>query len=176
MRLRAHRRAFSLVELIVVMLIIGMLASLAIPRLSRGSEGALEASVHEDLRVVRQALILYAAEHNNVFPGPEADSAAGQLTQYSDLKGNTSSKRTGAYVYGPYLVAVPPCPIGPNAGSRDILIDDTNSPPEPNPGSGDGWVYNPKTGEFLPNINESFEAGDNIIIDGGGVTILKGGS
>jgi len=33
-----------------------------------------------------------------------------------------------------------------------VLIDSVNSPPEADTGTGDGWVYNPNTGEFYANL------------------------
>ncbi len=155
---RNYYRGFSLVELIVVMVIIGLLASMAIPRISRGSKGSAEAALEGDLRIIRQAIILYAAEHSNTFPGPTADRVVAQLTQYSNRLGSTSTKRTGAYVFGPYLVAIPPCPFGENAGSSDILIDNGNTPPKVNTSGGEGWAYNPNTGEFIANTEEKTEA------------------
>jgi prepilin-type N-terminal cleavage/methylation domain-containing protein len=124
-----RRRAFSLVELVVVVVIIGMLASMAIPRMSRGATGANEAAVVGNLSMIRNALVHYAIEHGNTFPGPDAAKTAAQLTQYSDASGKTSPTQTGAYLYGPYLTAVPPCPLGYNSGSSEILIDDVHSPP-----------------------------------------------
>jgi prepilin-type N-terminal cleavage/methylation domain-containing protein len=147
-----RRRGFSLVELIVVIMIIGMLASMAIPRISRGAEGAEAAALEGDLALIRNALALYAAEHLNQFPGPTADDFRDQLTLFSDAAGNTATARGGGKIYGPYLLRIPPCPTGPNAGADTVLIDATNSPPQANSASGEGWLYNPNTGEFYPNI------------------------
>jgi len=135
----------------VVVVIIGMLASMAIPRMSRGASGASEAAVAGNLSIVRNALLRYAVEHRNVFPRLDAATVVSQLTGYSDDQGNTSDTRAGVFVYGPYLAGIPPCSIGPKAGSSGICIDTVNSPPEYHEGNPAGWVYNPNTGEFLPN-------------------------
>jgi hypothetical protein len=86
-----------------------------------------------------------------------------QLTKFSDVTG-----KTGAYnastgiIYGPYLRnGMPPLPIGANAGSTDVLFDSTNSPPAVVEGGGEGWVYNPNTGEIRANTLATDEAGDN---------------
>ena len=145
-----HTRAFTLVEVVIVVLIIGMIASMAIPRISRASEGASDTALAGDIVIVRKALLLYAAEHENDFPGPTADEVVQQLTQYSDRFGDTAGVRTSAYPYGPYLALIPECPIGHNPGSREVAID-MHSPPMQRVGTTAGWVYNPDTGEFLPN-------------------------
>src|SRR5262249_44355732 len=137
------RRAFSLVEMVMVMTIIGMLSSMAIPRISRGASGASDATLAGDLAVIRRAINIYWAEHTSVFPGATAPRFVAQMTQYSDGQGSTSPSRSTVFQYGPYLMRVPPCPIGENAGSASILIDATNSPPQAKASTGDGWVYNP---------------------------------
>lgn len=164
-RNKSRESAFSLVELVVVIVIIGILAAIAIPRLSRGTVGASEGALRANLKVVRNAIALYYTEHSNKFPGATAAEVKNQLTQYSSLVGATQASKDATHRFGPYLAAVPPCPVGENAGkttAADILIDSTNSPPVPNPASagGEGWVYNPNTGEFLPNTSQNDEAGN----------------
>lgn len=153
MRRARHCRGYSMIELLFVIGTIGFLAAVAIPRVSRGAPQADGAALGGDLRVVRTAILLYAAEHRR-FPGPSAVDFAKQLTQYSNVKGETSPTRGGTFIYGPYLRTIPPCPIEPNRGSRGVLIDAINSPPLVEPDTGDGWVYNPITGEFLVNAEK----------------------
>lgn len=157
--LRTRHRAFSLVELVVVIVIIGILAAMAIPRLSRGSAGAGSAAAQHNLGIIRNALNLYYTEHNGVYPSGTAANITDQLTKYTDASGNVSATKTGAYIYGPYLQAVPACPVGDNAGSRTILVDTTNSPPTVVVGGGQGWVYNPNTGEWLINSTKTDDTG-----------------
>lgn len=155
MRAGNRRRAFSLVELVVVIMIIGILSAIAVPRLSRGASGAAESAVAADLKVLNNAILAYAVEHGNVFPGPDADRALKQLTLYTAADGTTNAVRTKVYRFGPYISAIPPCPVGPNADkdtAARLLIADT-SPPTPKPESGDGWVYNPTTGEIAANVS-----------------------
>lgn len=149
-----HKFGFSLVELVVVIVIIGILAAIAVPRLSRGSSGASEAALSANLATARNAVHIYATEHKNAFPGPDAAGFEDQLTKYSDINGGTVDAKDVTHKYGPYLLSIPPCPVGENAGTAtaaDVLVDNVNSPPVPVPGGGEGWVYNSNTGEFLPN-------------------------
>jgi general secretion pathway protein G len=159
---RTRQPGFSLVELVVVIVIIAILAAIAIPRMSRGSAGAGNSALAANLSLVRTALNLYATEHNNAFPGPDSAALIGQLTKYTDLGGTVSATKTATAKYGPYLVAIPPCPVGENAGkttASKVLFDKVNSPPTPVPAGGEGWVYNPDTSEFLANTTLSDDAG-----------------
>lgn len=170
---RNRRCAFSLVELVIVIVIIGIIAAIAVPRVSRGAKGANDSAVRGDVAALRSAIDLFAAEHNGVFPGKKkADGTAGgaaadflaHLTSYSDVNCKTGAYNAGAsppIIYGPYLRAgMPPLPVGANAGSTDVLYDSTNSPPSVVEGGGEGWVYNPDTGEFIANTVATDEQGD----------------
>ena len=136
------RPAFSLIEVVMVIVILGVIAAIAIPRLSRGSQGAADAACTRDVQVIQKAIDLYAAEHNGAFPG--AATIANQLTLYSDSSGATSTTRTPAYPFGPYLRTVPGMPTGPNRGSNTIATA---------PGVGVGWIYDPAEGTITPNDN-----------------------
>ncbi|MBN2447264.1 MAG: prepilin-type N-terminal cleavage/methylation domain-containing protein [Phycisphaerae bacterium] len=154
-----RRHGFSLVELVVVIVIIGILAAMAIPRLSRGSAGASDAALGGDLAIVRNAINLYAAEHNTKFPGHGGGDMVDHLTMYTDISGNTNASKTSTYKYGPYLLAIPACPVENPSKPTDVLIDSTNSPPTVVTTGGEGWVYNPNTGEFLANSTATDENG-----------------
>jgi general secretion pathway protein G len=161
MPLRTRKTGFTLVELVLVIVIIGVLAAVAIPRLSRGSAGAGNAALATDLAMIRNAINLYAAEHNNVFPGPDATGFADKLTKFSNGAGVISATKDTSHPFGPYLLAIPPCPVGENAGTAtaaNVLISAT-APPTPDPSGGEGWVYNVTAGEFLANTTTTDDAG-----------------
>lgn len=62
MRHRTSGRGFTLIELIVVMAIVGLLASIAAPRYFGSLDKAREHTLHTSLNVMRDAIDQYAAD------------------------------------------------------------------------------------------------------------------
>ena len=131
---------FTLLELVLVIVIIGTIAAIAIPRLSRGAAGASDAALQGSLAVLRKAIDLYATEHGGTLP-TEA-GVEDQLLKYSDALGNTQDTRNATYIYGPYLANLPALPVGTRKGNTHIA--DKN-------GDGVGWIYEQNTGDIRAN-------------------------
>ena len=153
---RSRNAAFSLVELVVVIVIIGIIAAMAIPRLSRGTAGAGDSALAGNLAIIRNSINLYSAEHNSAYPTQAA--IIGQLTQYSDASGGVAAAKDAAHPFGPYLMAIPPCPVGDQTTPTAIAFDAVNSPPTVAADNG-GWIYNPNTGVFIANTNVADQNG-----------------
>jgi prepilin-type N-terminal cleavage/methylation domain-containing protein len=164
--LRHRRGGFTLVELVTVTVIIGTIASIAIPRISRGAEGAGAAAVQADLAVLRTAIDMYAAEHGGVFPGENADGLGGtarseeaflsQMLKFTDFRGQASDTRAYPYIYGPYVAkGMPAAPIGAYEGSSAVKVV-TTGPQRVATGTY-GWVYNVLNGEIILNTSAAEE-------------------
>ena len=168
------RSGFSLVELVIVVVIIGIIAAVAVPRISRGAKGATDSAVTGDLAALRNAIDLYASEHNGAFPGlhkkdgsqkddGKKDDFLAQLTEYSAATGETGARDPAAtppIIFGPYLRnGMPALPVGVNAGNAEVEFDKANSPPQVAEGNHKGWMYNPKTGEIIANTTATDESG-----------------
>ncbi len=139
-----RKRAFSLIELVIVVVIIGIVAAIAIPRMSRGSQGAAESSLVADLSVMRKAIDLYTVEHIGDFP-TSAGGFADQMTIFTNLNGATNPSQGAGFIYGPYLRAVPPLPVGAQKGQTRIKAPPADGTP------GFGWVYNAGNGTIVAN-------------------------
>ena len=141
---------FTLLEMMMVVVIIALIAAVAIPKLSRGAQGATDSAVAADLAVLRNAIDMFQAEHNNTYPAVATITA--QLTQFSDIAGATSATKDTTHIYGPYLRAVPALPVGANKGNSGIAAAT---------GTGVGWLYTAASG--LIQTNTTTETDSNSV-------------
>jgi general secretion pathway protein G len=161
-RLRRAARGFTLLELTLVALIVGVVSALAVPRLSRAGRNADVAAQHEDWSRVQRQIEFYATEHGGAYPASVGDgvNAAGtaaafrnQMTRFTAADGRASQSLAAPYIYGPYLRGgLPPLKLGPHAGRSGVYVISGTAVPSYQAGRAVGWVYNATTGEILPNI------------------------
>ncbi len=137
-----RKRAFSLIELVIVVVIIGIIAAIAIPRMSRGAEGAADAALNGDLAVMRSSIDLFVTEHVGTYPN--LATFAAEMTGNTNLAGTAGSG--AGFIYGPYLRAVPPLPVGMQKGNNGVKA----LPPDGS-GADMGWAYDAATGEIRAN-------------------------
>ncbi len=143
-----RKRGFSLIELVIVVVIIGIIGAIAIPRMSRGTAGASESALKGDLAVLRNAIDLYAAEHNGSFPA--FATVSDQLTKLTKADGSVDdgTGKAGGFIFGPYIRKIPPMPVGTKAGNATFADGDTVAE-----GTGaSGWWYKATTGEIKANL------------------------
>ena len=136
---RTKGRAFSLVELVIVLVIIGVIAAIAVPRLTRGATNASATALAADLAALRNAIELYRAEHEGAFP--TVNQFVDQMTKFSNTTGDafaTSADVANGIVYGPYLKAIPPLPVGARKGQTGVTTN--------NNAADFGWIYDQTNG------------------------------
>jgi len=63
------RKAFSLVELLVVVVILMVLAVIVLPKFSNASASTRAVMLMDDLRVMRSQMVIFKAQHRGVSPG-----------------------------------------------------------------------------------------------------------
>ena len=62
------RKGFTLVEILIVVVILGILAAIVIPQFTNASTAAKASSVLSQLQTLRSQIELYKNQHNNEYP------------------------------------------------------------------------------------------------------------
>ena len=93
----SHRKGFTLVELVVVVMILGILAAVAAPKFFNTSATATDNGIKQSLGVIRDAIELYVAENGGDFPGADGNEATFKSDLDTYLRGNA---------------VFPSCPVG----------------------------------------------------------------
>lgn len=144
--MRKHK-GFTLIELVVVVMILGILAAVAAPKLLNTSSSAADNGLRETLGVVRDAIERFAAEHGGALPGAADNSEA---TFKTDLV--------------PYLRVFPKCPV---AGKNNLVKIATTAGPmtaDADPPA-KSWQYNVKDGGFICNSTGTTKSDPTITYD-----------
>jgi general secretion pathway protein G len=151
-------RAFTLIEILIVVVILGILATIVVPQFSSATQSTRENMLKDDLRYIRTQLSVFSAQHSDVSPGyPNGDRTAApseaefvaQMTSFTSETCVTSPTRSGACKYGPYLVAIPRNPLN---DSTSVLVIANGNPMRAPANDGYGWIYRPQTQEFIANL------------------------
>jgi general secretion pathway protein G len=154
------RRGFTLVEILIVVVIMGILAAVVVPQFSNATGAARENVMKDELRYLRTQIVVYRAQHRDVPPGypggdtattPTAGDFINQLTQYTDEQGTTSATQSETFRLGPYLTKMPSNPF--NNLSTLLVVPDGS--PMLAPDGSTGWIYKPQTQEIIANLTGS---------------------
>ena len=129
---------FTLVEILIVVVILGILAAIVIPQFTEASTEARTSSLMSNLQTIRSQLELYAVQHND--DNPTLADFVAQMTGTTDIDGATTGTD-----FGPYLQQIPPNPFTNN---NSVVAWDASTA-----ASADGWEYNATTGEIRAAVD-----------------------
>ena len=125
--------AFTLVEVLIVVAILGILAAIVLPEVQGYTEKAKENAAKDNLRILRETIERYAANNNDIPPGyPNNDTSNLPIMVAFRIK----------IINENYLNEIPKNPFN----NMDLfrIIADFQSLPDAATGEY-GWIYQPKT-------------------------------
>ena len=159
------QRAFTIIELLAVVAVIGLLAALLLPAINRGLHQGRTSSCLNNLKQIGSIMLLYASDNEGRMP--VLDKIDRYLDEYGMSRNDTQGKslswtcparnRSLAYV-------TEPNPIN-YTGNRNALAWVTNEPPKRL-----SLYRNPSTVLMLADGRENFAWGSWIFIDNYGAS------
>jgi len=169
MKLRLRNQSgFTLIEMLIVVIVLGILAMIIIPQISVSTEDAKLNTLKTNLSALRNSVELYYFQHDNKYPGStkatdgnpagsDADAATAfvpQLTKYSEITGKTADVKGGNAIYGPYVKAAT-LPTNPYNSKNDVVCvyDEDDITTRSSAGENFGWKFYPVTGVLIPADN-----------------------
>ena len=127
-----ERKGFTLVEILIVVIILGILAAIVVPQFTEASGDAKVSALSSDLQTVRSQVQLYRLQHGGNWP----DDLVTQMTTQTDVTGAAGTD------FGPYLTTFP---TNPFTSTSDVDLDGTKGD------DSHAWYFNTTTGEFAPD-------------------------
>jgi len=127
---------FTLIEILIVVILLGILAAIVMPQFSDASTQARESSLRSDLQRMRLQIGLYKVQHNDDLPGAGSASFLLAMTGQTDVAGAVGTD------YGPYVLSVPTNPFNNLATVAEV---------SGTAGVGDGatgWQFDTTSGAF----------------------------
>jgi general secretion pathway protein G len=124
-----HRRAFTLIELLIVVSVLAILAAIVVPRFSSAGDHATSGALATQLRTIKLSLVRYKSEHRGDYPTQAqlVDNQWQVLTNSTDITGDPAGDN-----YGPYFGKPP---MNGFVESSVVATDNAG-----------GWQYDPDTG------------------------------
>ena len=160
----SKERAFTLVEILAVVVLLGILAVIVLPLVANSSISAKESALAHELQMLRRFALIYKTQHREVGPGypngditqaPTEQAFFDQMTMASNPAGQTAAVGTPGFERGPYMMKIPVNPLN-NLSTLQMLGDADVFPG--NADNSHGWIYKASTSEFR---SDSIGTNDN---------------
>jgi prepilin-type N-terminal cleavage/methylation domain-containing protein len=158
-------RAFTLVEVLIVVVLLAVLAAIVVPTFSNATTPAKESALASDLALLRRFVLIYASQHLEAAPGyPNGNTSAtptnaafrDQAMLSSNALGQTAAVGTAGFPYGPYLSRIPTNPFN-GLDTMQMLANGQAFPAAA--ADSHGWVFKPETGEIRPDNTGTADGG-----------------
>jgi general secretion pathway protein G len=124
------KKAFTLVEILIVVVILGILAAIVVPQFTNATQDAQTGNLRAQIKSVQNQIELYKARMN-VYP------TLAQLNAAPTIAGSIPGEGWGILIDGSYIKRAPKNPAAV-AGVQHVVAATV--------GAGAGWTYDEATG------------------------------
>ena len=146
-----NRKGFTLIEILIVVIILGILAAIVIPQFTNASKEAKQSSLVTMVQSLRSQIALFKLQHNDYLPGTNPLNGAtfdgavfwDQMTLFSDVNGATNATKTAVFDKGPYMQSIPKNPLCPDNTQASVVEATVNGAAA---GAVVGFVYDYQAG------------------------------
>jgi prepilin-type N-terminal cleavage/methylation domain-containing protein len=152
-----NAKAFTLVEILIVVVLLGLLAGIVIPTLANSTSSAKDSALATNIKLLRRFILLYKGHHLEVGPGyPDGDTTVApteqalidQATLSSNSRGQTAAVGTSGFERGPYMQKLPVNPFN-HKDTIEVLANGQAFPADAD--DSHGWIYKADTSEIRPD-------------------------
>jgi len=149
------KTGFTLVEILIVVIILGILAAIVIPQFTEASNDARSSALTSDLQTVRSQLELFKVQHLELYPWQipnttTSDAVEALLTSRTNQAGvpMKAGDTAADFPLGPYLEKFPSNAfVAGDPATSDITLGAA----DPKGDGKTGWYVNTTTGKFFAN-------------------------
>jgi general secretion pathway protein G len=134
-------KGFTLVEILIVVVILGILAAIVIPQFTDASTESKLSSCRTTLKSLRSQIELYKIQHNDTPPALLTFDA--QMTAETEPTAAGPAGDGSGNEVGPYIQQVP---FNPWNDSQSLAAADA---------AGVGWVYDAATGDIYVGVSDA---------------------
>jgi general secretion pathway protein G len=138
-RFNSRKRGFTLIEILIVVIILGILAAIVIPQFANASKDARNSNLLSTVQTLRSQIQLYKLQHGDLLPDLETDwTPMTTVTSYGS-----------ATNLGPYMQSVPVNPLVTTAPLTASIVKEGNGSAAV---TGCGFVYDFQSGNGTGRI------------------------
>jgi general secretion pathway protein G len=145
------KKGFTLIEILIVVIILGILAAIVIPQFSNASTSAKTSAVTSTAQSLRSQVALYKLQHNDTLPAAGAAFWTAMTTQ-TDATGIAWVAGAATGPFGPYMQSIPLNALNASSVVADIPGALYTPGVVTTAGSVCGWAYDYNTGSGTGRI------------------------
>jgi len=145
---RNRKSGFTLVEILIVVIILGILAAIVIPQFTNASQDARKNSLTSQLQTMRSQVELYKLQHLDQNPtGLNTAGSIASTVAWAEMlvKTNNDQTTTGTPNFGPYLQGAPANPL--NGSSSVLVVTSDKTLGGASGATTEGWIFNKTDGK-----------------------------